>query len=235
MAELLAPRPYTVLSCGISLDGFLDDASGDRLLLSNPADLDRVDEVRSRCDAILVGATTVRRDDPRLLVRAPQRLARRRACGALEQPIKVTLTSRADLDPRARFFTAGTAPKLVYCASETCDWATRRLTKATVIDAGRPVMLRWVCEDLHQRGVRRLMVEGGGEVHTQFLTGRLADELQLVVAPVFVGHPCATRFVGSGNFPFVGENRARLMETRPIGDVVLLRYALTSRAEREAG
>ena len=58
---------------------------------------------------------------------------------------------------------------------------------ATVIDAGRPGRLRRVGEDLHDRGVRRLMVEGGGTMHTQFLTGGLADELQLVVAPFFVG------------------------------------------------
>jgi 5-amino-6-(5-phosphoribosylamino)uracil reductase len=73
------------------------------------------------------------------------------------------------------------------------------------------------------------MVEGGGEVHTQLLTEGLADELQLVVAPLFVGHPEATRFVGAGRYPFSGGRRARLVESRPIGDVVLLRYALSER------
>lgn len=227
-------RPYTVLSCGVSLDGFLDDASDERLVLSNPADLDRVDEVRAGCDAILVGAATVRHDDPRLLVRSPERVVRRRAAGLPEQPMKVTVTNRAKLDPESRFFTVGSAPKLVYCASDTCDMASQQLPRATVIDAGRPVALRWVSEDLHARGVRRLMVEGGGDVHTQFLAGRLADELQLVVAPIFVGKPGATRFVGPGPFPFNGDHRACLMESRPIGDVVLLRYALSARAEREA-
>ena len=91
--------------------------------------------------------------------------------------------------------------------------------------------MRRVSEDLHARGVRRLMVEGGGEVHTQFLAEGLADELQLVVAPLFVGHPEATRFVGPGRFPFTGGRRARLVETRPIGDVVLARYALSDRFE----
>jgi len=66
-------------------------------------------------------------------------------------------------------------------------------------------------------------------VHTQLLTEGLADELQLVIAPLFVGHPEATRFVGAGRFPFSGRRRARLVESRPIGDVVLLRYALSSR------
>jgi len=226
----MVDRPYTLLSCGMSLDGFLDDASEQRLLLSNDADFDRVDELRARSDALLVGAATVRNDDPRLQVRCPERIALRRAAGLPDQPVKVTVTNRAKLDPEARFFTVGTGPKLVYCASDTVHMATEHLAPvATVVDGGRPVELRRVSEDLHARGVRRLMVEGGGEVHTQLLTEGLADELRLVIAPLFVGHPEATRFVGAGRFPFSGRRRARLVESRPIGDVVLLRYALSPR------
>src|SRR3712207_8520040 len=69
--------PYVLLSCGMSLDGYLDDASEERLLLSNDADFDRIDAVRARCDAILVGARTVRRDNPRLLVRSAARRDRK--------------------------------------------------------------------------------------------------------------------------------------------------------------
>jgi 5-amino-6-(5-phosphoribosylamino)uracil reductase len=223
-------RPYTLLSCGMSLDGFLDDASEHRLLLSNEDDFDRVDEVRAGADAILVGATTVRNDDPRLQVRCPDRVVRRRTAGRAAQPLKVTVTNRAKLDPEARFFTVGDQPKLVYCASDTVAMAAEHLSRvATVVDGGRPVRMRRVSEDLHTRGVRRLMVEGGGEVHTQFLSEGLADELRLVVAPLFVGQREATRFVGPGPFPFSGSHRARLVESRPIGDVVLLRYALSPR------
>ncbi len=53
-----AARPYVLLSCATSIDGYIDDATDERLLLSNDADLDRVDEVRAGCDAILVGAGT---------------------------------------------------------------------------------------------------------------------------------------------------------------------------------
>lgn len=231
----MADRPYTLLSCGISLDGYLDDARDQRLLLSNEADFDRVDEVRAGSDAILVGAATIRNDDPRLQVRSAERVARRRAAGLADQPVKVTVTNRAKLDPEARFFTVGDGPKLVYCTSDTVEMARGQLgSVATVVDAGRPVVLRRVCEDLHARGIRRLMVEGGGEVHTQLLTAGLADELRLVVAPIFVGQPEATRFVGPGRYPFSGAHRARLVETRPIGDVVLLRYALSPRFAADA-
>jgi 5-amino-6-(5-phosphoribosylamino)uracil reductase len=100
---------------------------------------------------------------------------------------------------------------------------------ATVIDGGRRVRMRNLCEDLGARGVQRLMVEGGGKVHTQFLTDNLVDELQLVVAPFFVGDSRAPRFVSDGRFPWNPDRRARLAEVRQIGDVVLLRYALSSR------
>ncbi|MBV9831407.1 MAG: RibD family protein [Marmoricola sp.] len=223
-------RPYTLLSCALSIDGYLDDGSGERLLLSNADDLARVDAVRAESDAILVGAATVRVDDPRLLVRSPELRAARLARGACESPVKVTLTRRGDLDPEARFFSTGTGDKLVYCPSVVAGRLRRRLgTGATVVAAGHRVGLPDVLQDLHDRGVRRLMVEGGANVLTQFLTGDLADELQLVVAPFFVGDPRASRFVGSGRFPFHPDRRATLAEVRPIGDVVLLRYALSSR------
>ncbi|MBK9739126.1 MAG: dihydrofolate reductase family protein [Actinobacteria bacterium] len=223
-------HPYTLLSCGISLDGYLDSASEHRLLLSNEADLDRVDAVRATCDAILVGATTVRNDNPRLLVRSTSRQDARAAQGLPRTPTKVTVTGQADLDVSANFFVAGDAEKLVYCASASTTQARDRLGHvATVIDGGQPVDVPWMSRDLYDRGVRRLMVEGGGTVHTQFLASGLADELQLVIAPFFVGDARARRFVGDGPFPWNEDQHARLAQVRPIGDVVLLRYALSPR------
>ena len=88
----MADRPYTVLSVGMSIDGYIDSAGEDRLLLSNAADLDRVDEVRAWSDAIMVGANTVRNDDPRLLVRGADRRRGRLAEGRTPSPAKVTVT-----------------------------------------------------------------------------------------------------------------------------------------------
>lgn len=226
----MAERPYTLLSCGISLDGYLDSPTRTRLAMSNEADFDRVDAVRAGCDAVLVGAATIRNDNPRLLVRSPRRCTERLARGQGPSPIKVTVTELAKLDAGAQFFSCGEAAKLVYCASSTASEARQRLgSVATVIDGGQPVDLRWLAEDLGRRGVRRLMVEGGGTVLTQFLTEDLADELQLVVAPFFVGEPGGRRLVGAGRFPWNPDRRATLAEVRQIGDVVLLRYALSPR------
>ncbi|PYC63861.1 deaminase [Micromonospora arborensis] len=225
-----ATRPYVLLSCATSIDGYIDDAADQRLLLSNADDLDRVDAVRASCDAILVGAGTVRRDDPRLLVRSAHRRAERVAGGRPASPTKVTLTARGDLDPTARFFTAGESDRLVYCATGALEKTRERVGRlATVVDAGDPVDPDWLLRDLAGRGVRRLMVEGGGTVHAQFLAAGLADELHLVIAPFFVGDGRAPRFVGEGDFPWHPGRRARLAEARQIGDVVLLRYALSDR------
>ena len=69
--------PYVLLSAAVSLDGYLDDTTPERLLLSSPADFDRVDEVRASVDAILIGAGTIRADNPRLLVNSAERRAAR--------------------------------------------------------------------------------------------------------------------------------------------------------------
>lgn len=223
-------RPYTVLSCCVSLDGYLDAGTEERLVLSNAADLDRVDEVRAGCDAILVGAATIRNDDPRLLVRDPGRVAAREARGLPPQPTKVTVTALAKLDPAAAFFTAGEAERLVYCPRDSAGAARTVLgAAATVVDGGPCLDMRWLCEDLGARGIERLMVEGGGTVLTQFLADGLADELQVVMAPFFVGDSRARRFVDDGHFPWNAGRRASLAEVRQVDDVVLLRYALSAR------
>jgi 5-amino-6-(5-phosphoribosylamino)uracil reductase len=144
--------------------------------------------------------------------------------------MKVTVTGRAELDPCANFFATGDSEKLVYCVSARVAQARDRLGKvATVIDGGQPLHMQRMSEDLCVRGVQRLMVEGGGTVHTQFLTAGLADELHLVVAPFFVGDSRARRFVSDGLFPWNPDRRATLAEVRRIDDVVLLRYALSAR------
>lgn len=225
-----AARPYTVLSCAVSLDGYLDSAGAQRLVLSNAADLERVDAERAESDAVLVGAQTIRRDDPRLLVRSQARREARAARGCPPSPAKVTVTSTGRLDPAAAFFTTGTSERLVYCATPGLTAARERLgTVATVLDGGEPLALATVLEDLHQRGVHRLMVEGGGTVLTQLLTGDLVDELQLVVAPLFVGDSRAPRFAADGRYPWSAGQRARLADVRRIDDVVLLRYAMSPR------
>jgi 5-amino-6-(5-phosphoribosylamino)uracil reductase len=225
----LAERPYVLLSAATSIDGCLDDATDTRLILSNDADLDRVDEVRSGSDAIMVGAGTIRRDNPALLVRSQARRDGRVARGLPPSPARVTLTGSGEIDPAARFFTAGDGARLVYAPGAAVGRVRERLrgAAAEVVGAGDPLDLEVVLADLAARGVRRLMVEGGGTVHAQFLSAGLADELHLAIAPIFVGDPAAPRITGAPGAP---HHRMHLAEARMIGDVVLLRYLPDGRA-----
>jgi 5-amino-6-(5-phosphoribosylamino)uracil reductase len=225
-------RPYVLLSCAMSIDGYIDDASGERLQLSGEADLDQVDEARASSDAILVGAGTVRADNPRLLVRSAKRRAARIDRGLPPDPLRVVLSTAGDLDPGASVFTAGDARTVVYVASGAAAAARARLAGiAEVAGAGDPVELCGVLADLTARGVARLMVEGGRSVLTQFLRLGLADELRLAVAPFFVGTSAAPRFVGDGGFPWDAGHPARLVNISQVGEMAVLRYALTGHCE----
>jgi 5-amino-6-(5-phosphoribosylamino)uracil reductase len=225
-----------LLSCATSADGYLDDASPRRLILSGPADLDRVDEVRAGCDAIMVGAQTVRKDNPRLLIRDPRRRARRAARGLPEHPARVTLTGTGDLDPRANFFAPG-APRLVYCATPALPRARANLEdSAVLIDAGDPLSLGVILEDLAERCVARLLVEGGALLLSEFLAQDLADEFHLAIAPFFLADPNSAPRLSlrspaparpqiPGN-PSGPSNPMTLAEARRVEEMVLLRYLL---------
>ncbi|MHC5903644.1 dihydrofolate reductase family protein [Streptomyces sp. S6] len=214
------PYPYVLLSAAVSLDGYLDDTTPDRLLLSSPADFDRVDEVRASVDAILIGAGTIRADNPRLLVNSPDRRAARIAEGRPEYPLKVTVTASGDLDPDANFWHTG-GEKLVYTTDPGAERITELGIPAGVVPLGPELDWHRLLTDLYERGVHRLMVEGGGTIHTQLLQAGLADELQLVLAPLFVGDRNAPRLFGPGTYQ---DGRLNLVRTQRIEDVVLMTY-----------
>lgn len=221
----MSVRPYVLLSVAASLDGCIDDTGVARLLLSNEEDFDRVDEVRAGVDAILVGANTIRSDNPRLLVRSARRREQRVAAGRSPNPLKVTMTSSGEVDPAAEFFTTGENDKLVYTTTGAAAAVRERLgSVATVVEVGPAMDVHAVLADLADRKIERCMVEGGSATNTLFLTAGVVDELQLVYAPFFVGQARAPRLVNPAVFPQGPHHRMRLVEVRQIGEVVLLRY-----------
>jgi len=212
----------------MSVDGCLDAPGPERLVLSGHADLDRVDAERSEADAIMVGAGTIRRDNPRLVIRSAGRRAGRRGRGLPENPGRVTLTAGGRLDPAARFFdaTGGAAP-VVYCAAAAAPGLQQRLNDAAqVIAVPPPMELGAILADLARRGVHRLLVEGGAQLGREFLAQGLVDELALTVAPFFVGAAAAPRFAGPAVYPHGPARPMHLAEVRQLDDIVLLRYLL---------
>lgn len=193
----------------MSLDGRLDDASPERLLLSNAADFDRVDALRASCDAILVGAGTVRADNPRLLVRSAERRTARIGRGESASPLRVVVSASGELDRSAAVFTA-----------QPPNSGFAEPVETTVVSGDFGDILA----DLAKRGVRRLMVEGGGSVLTRFLSADLADEVQIATAPFIVGDPAAPRAFGDAAYPQSARRRMILADSYSLGDVVFARY-----------
>ncbi|MEU5773406.1 dihydrofolate reductase family protein [Streptomyces venezuelae] len=217
-------RPSVVLSVAVSLDGYIDDTSSQRLLLSSAEDFDRVDAVRAECDALLIGAGTLRQDNPRLLVGSEQRRAARLARGLPAYPLKVVVSASGDLDPGLRFWHCG-GRKTVYTRSVPEAVRERFRETAEIVELGPALCLPAILDDLAAQGVRRLLVEGGGSIHTQFLEEDLADELHVAHAPVLVGMESAPRFLRPARFPGGTQRRMKLIDVQQLGDTVLHRYA----------
>lgn len=213
--------PEVLVSAAVSLDGFLDDATSTRLELSSREDFAAVKRLRAEFDAIMVGAETIRRDNPSL----------RAADEDGPHPRKITITGSGDIDPASRFFTTGAVP-MVFCWEPVAGQLRKTLTDRAEIHvlaegAGLPEFLT----ALGRLGIRSLMVEGGSQVHTQFLTQGLADRLRLAVAPFFVGDgDDAPRFVGPGKFPHDKHHRMTLNQVEQLGDTAVLHYTLDSQA-----
>ncbi len=220
----MAQRPYVLLSAAMSADGYIDDVGGRGLSLSDAADWDRVDELRATSDAIMVGAGTIRTDNPRLLVKSPARQQQRVAAGRQPHPVRVTVTATGDLDLQARFFGTEPVPPLVYAPETVAASVTGALSQSAVVVTTPAVSgradLTWLLADLAGRGVARLMVEGGASVLAQFLAAGLADEFQLAVAPVFVADPRAPRLLAGA----AAAGRMRLAALSRAGDMAVLRY-----------
>ena len=221
------PRPYVLLSAAQSIDGFIDDTSPERLALSSPEDFDRVDEVRAGCDAIMVGAVTLRRDNPRLRVKSDERRAARAARGEPEELLRVIVTRSGKLGRDLRVW-GSAGDKVVYCPDAALVQLDESIGDlAMIVSLGGEVDFGALLDDLGARGIARLMVEGGEHVHTQFLHQGLADELHLTIGGFFVADPAAPRFVTPGvRLPQDSEHRMRLAGVSQAGETAVLRYLL---------
>ncbi len=188
-------RPHVILKLALSLDGFLDDVSDVRRVFSSAEDLAAVDRLRATCDAILVGAETIRRDRPRLMLRDRLLTDERAAQGRSPHPLKVTLSSSGELDAENPFFSAGGGHRLVYVPTANAERVGLRLGSAAEVvpipDEQRA--LRSVLEHLGGRGVGRVLIDGGGRIAADVLRDNLADEARIAVAPIVLGIEGGTR------------------------------------------
>lgn len=152
-------------------------------------------------DAIMVGAETVRRDNPSLITRSPECAKIRKSAGRAEHPIKVTVTASGDLDPQAAFFASGECEKIILVKGEA------KLNPALEIGA---TVIRFENDwwspleaALLKRGTKTLMIEGGARLIHQALDQRIANNWRIAVSEKVLGD----------------EGRAHLLDVETLGDV----------------
>ncbi|MBN8548512.1 MAG: dihydrofolate reductase family protein [Deltaproteobacteria bacterium] len=219
-------RPYVLASVAMSLDGYIDDNSGQRLILSNALDLAKLDEIRAEQDAILVGANTIRKDNPSLSIKSPDLRKRRVDSGRNPDLVKVTLTASGQLAANSRFFEVGAAEKLVYCPHSMTETLQSKLGPAAHVIGLSSPSPHSLLEDLGARNIRKLLLEGGEKMHTAFLEANLVDELRVAIAPFFVGGGAGQKFVQAARFPFDKNHSMKLKSIEQLGDMAILTYHL---------
>lgn len=172
-------RPAVWVNCAASADGRLAYAGGRRARLSSPEDLVRVQRLRANSDAILVGVGTVVADDPSLRVHWD-------LLGEPEgrSPTRIVVDSTGRTPDRARVLD-GSVPTLVAVAAR-CRRAFPEGVE-TIVAGPTTVDLAELFVRLHERGIRRLMVEGGAEILSSVLRGGLFDRFTVYYAPRVIG------------------------------------------------
>ena len=179
LARVPRGRSYAVAHLGQSLDGRIATAGGASRWVTGEGDLTHTHRMRALADAIVVGAGTVRHDDPQLTVR--------RCPG--EHPVRVVIDGERRLGPGHRIFSDGAAPTLVLAAADRVR-PGERLGEAEIVALPRSesgLAPRQIRAALAERGLNFLFIEGGGVTISRFLAAGALDRLQLTVAPVILG------------------------------------------------
>lgn len=222
-------RPFVYMNMAMTADGKITSARREYPDFTSARDKTTMDRLRAEADAVLVGAGTLRADDPPLGVRDPEMREYRRGLGKPDGIINVLVTASLRIDPAATFFREpSAAARIVATVEEASDDLVRPLEEvAEVWRIGRGnVDLTRLLGALRKRGIERLLVEGGGELNWGFVRDGLLDELYVTIAPSLLGGREAPTLVEGDGLPMGDRVRLRLLSADRHGDELYCRYAV---------
>jgi len=210
-------RPYVVINCAMSADGKIASPSGKQVRISCDEDIKRMYEMRNDSDAVLVGINTVLSDDPKLTVKE-------KYVNNPKQPIRVVLDTycRTPTDS----LIVNNKAKTFIITSEPCEKNFGSNVEIVICetDGNGLIKLDKLLEILYNKGIKKLMVEGGATIIQNFLKSRLVDDFY-----VYVG----TMVIGGENAPNISDDKKlevtfnlNLVEKKNIGSGTLLHYRL---------
>ncbi len=220
-------RPFVFINAAMSADGKISTVKRKQTRISGKEDFDRVDSLKAECDAIMVGVGTVLADNPSLTVKSENRREERKSAGKDENPLRIVVDGRARTPVDAEILNKGEGRRIIAVSEQAIVEDLDRLgEKAEIMVCGKEeVDLKKLLYILLQRGVSRLMVEGGATLNWSLVSQKLVDEIYIYVGNMIIGGEDAPTLVdGKG---FVKEDamvKLELLSAEKMDEGVLLRW-----------
>ena len=221
-------RPFVFINSAMSADGKISTIDRRQVRISGREDLARVDRLRAESDAIMVGVGTVLADDPGLGVKSDLLRQSRRDRGVPESPLRIVADSQARTPPTAKVLGLGCI--LSVARSAPAERLKLLSLHSEIICCGEGrVDLKELFSLLHERGIQKIMVEGGASLNWSLVSQGLVDEIYVYMGPMLIGGERApTLLDGEGcreDFPPL-----RLAAVQRLGEGVLLKWTLAGEA-----
>ena len=211
-------RPRVIFSAAITLDGKLASRNGDSKL-SSKIDKIRVHKLRSKVDAILIGKNTVKIDDPLLSVHNIKK----------KNPIRIILDSNATISTSSRILkTCSKIPTVIVVTKKAQKKNLQKLEKfpvQIVVCGNNTVSIKKLLVTLKKKGIKNILVEGGGTTNWAFVKENLVDEAIITITPYLVGGMTATTLVDGDGFSTITKSiRLKLKNVKKMKNEVILHY-----------
>ena len=211
-------RPHIIFSAAITLDGKLATRTGDSKLSSNK-DKIRVYTLRSKVDAILIGKNTAKIDDPVLSVHNTKK----------KNPTRIILDSTATISTNSRILkTCSKIPTIIVVSKKAQKKNLHKLEKfpIQIIVCGKhTVNIKKLLVILKKKGIKNILVEGGGTTNWAFVKENLVDEAIITITPYLVGGMHATTLVDGDGFSIITKSiKLKLKNVTKIKNEVILHY-----------
>lgn len=203
----LPDRPKITLNMAASIDGKTTTFEREKVRFSSDEDRALMENLRSRVDAVLIGAGTLRTDDPPLILRIPQYQEQRSALKGNANPLNIVVSARLDFPIEdSDFFRHPDTEKLVFTTARApLDKQTTLKRYAKVIEAPETDEGKVdICEMTRLMvglKIKHLLLEGGGELNFGMLKQHLVDEIYLTLCPYVIGGGNAPTIVDGSGFP----------------------------------
>lgn len=189
-------RPYVIIVSEVTLDGKLTlyrGASSKELMSLMTEEVYKyLHSLRAQVDGIMVGCETVRTDDPNLTVRYVEG----------KNPVRIIPCSTANVPYNANIFSKD-APTIIVTTQRAPEERLKKIQElgAEILIAGEDLVdFQVLLPILHQRGIKKLMVEGGASINWEFIRLGFVDELRIIHLPVVVGGENVPTLVGGEGF-----------------------------------